>query len=69
MTSKSKTVKGGDTVLSCKKGGDSFAVTADSFSAVDFKGVVVSGEAYYVDKAVKLGATTDKPSKKKKAEK
>lgn len=56
-----KTFAGGETVLECEKktkeGTVKFKVTPDNFACVKFKGVKVSGEAYYVDKAVKLGAT------------
>lgn len=40
-----------------KKGEDKTLVTPQAFNAVpDWKDVVVSGEKYYVDKAVELGA-------------
>lgn len=41
-----------------KKGSGKVIVTPTSFNSVkEWDGVVVSGEKYYVDKAVKLGAT------------
>lgn len=50
-----KSYKGTDIVLVVK--GSKKEISADSFSCIDFKGLTVSGESYYVDKAVKLGAT------------
>lgn len=38
----------------CEKG--VIYVTPENFSAVDWDGVEVSGDKYYVDKAVSLGA-------------
>ena len=64
----------GSTVLTCRKGGNAFFVSADSFSTVDFMGaeVMPDGDQYYIDKAVSLGATVKesvKPKAKKKAKK
>lgn len=54
-------------MLSCSRGGNVFAVTADSFSAVDFNGVeVLSGDKYYADKAVASGATQEPPKATRK---
>lgn len=39
-------------------------VTPENFSAVDWNGVEVSGEKYYVDKAVSLGAHKKRRQKK-----
>ena len=56
-----KSFSGSETVLKCirkvKSGTEKFEVTPDSFSNINFKGVAVEGEKYYVDKAVKAGAT------------
>ena len=42
--------------------GDVFKVDAYDFKWLDFKNItVVSGDKYYVDKAVRLGATGKKP--------
>jgi hypothetical protein len=63
-----KSVKGGDAVLSCKRGGKSFEVTANAFSVVSFDGVeVLSGVDYYVNKAKEVGATIKTSNPKKKA--
>lgn len=64
-----KSVKGGSVVLECKKGGEAFAVTADSFSVVGFDGVeVLSGVEYYVNKAKENGAIVKAKKAKKKAQ-
>jgi len=60
------------TVLTCKRGGNVFLVSADSFSAVDFNGVTIqSGVQYYIDKAVASGADYEAPkvTRKKAAKK
>jgi len=60
MTDK-KSYKASDIVISgTKEGGAKFEVSAQSFSLVSFAGCKVSGEKYYVDKAVKLGAEKTK---------
>ena len=59
MTEK-KNYKDSDIVLTCKieKAGkiEKLQVSAQTFSMIDFRGSEVSGESYYVDKAIKLGA-------------
>lgn len=59
-----KSYKDSDIVLNCKieKNGriEKLQVSAQTFSMIDFRGATVSGEKYYVDKAVKLGASTEK---------
>lgn len=57
-----KTFKRGEVVLTASgkdSKGKSFEIkiTPQSFSTVDFVGMKVSGESYYVEKAVKAGAT------------
>jgi hypothetical protein len=52
MTDK-KSIKGSSIVLTVKDGKE---ITADSFSCINFDGLTVSGDDYYVSKAVKLGA-------------
>ena len=44
--------------------GETNVITPQTFSCVDWKGKEVSGIKYYVDKAIKLGATKPKPKKK-----
>ena len=74
-------LKRGDDVLKCsriaeyRKGQKRtsetvlFAVSAQSFSNIDFKGVtILSGTKYYIDKAVECGATKPVKKKAKKAE-
>ena len=55
-----KSYKDSDIVLTCKieKNGkiEKLQVSAQTFSMIDFRGAEVSGEKYYADKAVKLGA-------------
>ena len=59
--SKAKKFKSHDVVLKVqtKKGKQqvTYDVTPASFHTVNFEGAKVSGEDYYVDKAVKLGAS------------
>lgn len=59
--SKAKKYKSHDVVLKVetKKGKQNVAydVTPASFHTVNFEGAKVSGEAYYVEKSVKLGAS------------
>ena len=56
-TKPEKKIIGSTIVLKCVREDESkFEVSADSFSLNDFKGVKVSGEAYYVKKAKSLGA-------------
>ena len=59
------------TVLTCKRGGNAFLVSADSFSTVDFNGVAIqSGVQYYIEKAVASGASYEAPKvTRKKAKK
>lgn len=55
-------------VLTCRlSSGDTIDVYHYTFSMINFKGAeIVSGDKYYTDKAVKLGATqADKPKVKK----
>lgn len=64
----------GGTVLTCKRGGNVFFVSPDSFSAVDFMGVEImpDGYPYYMEKAIARGAfvkETPKPKSRKKTSK
>jgi hypothetical protein len=45
--------------------GDKNVITPQTFSCIDWIGKEVTGLKYYVDKAVKLGATKPKPKSKK----
>ena len=51
-----KTYKSSDIVLGYEKKGVKIVVTAGNFNLHNFDGVTVSGEDYYVAKAVKAGA-------------
>lgn len=56
MTNK-KSYKSSDIVIEAKReDGSKFRASAQSFNLNSFKGCEVSGEKYYVDKAMELGA-------------
>jgi len=56
MTDK-KTYKSSDIVIEAEReNGSKFQASAQSFKLNNFADCKVSGESYYVDKAVKLGA-------------
>lgn len=55
---KKKSFKLSDVVLTATdKKGKEYKLTPISFNTVDMRDMKVSGEAYYVDKAVSFGAT------------
>lgn len=65
--SNKKSYKGCDVVLTIHSKED-VKVTPSSFEFHDYSGVTVSGEAYYVNKALELGAKK-KAAKKKPVKK
>lgn len=61
--SNKKSYKGGDVVLTIH-GKEDLKVTPSSFDLHSYSGVTVSGETYYVSKALKLGAKKRAAKKK-----
>ena len=55
-----KKFKFSDVVLTATDGQKEYKLTPVSMATVDLRGMTVSGEDYYVTKAVALGATTSK---------
>ena len=56
-----KVIKDSDIVITgLREDGSKFRASAQSFNLNSFKGCEVSGEKYYVDKAVELGAKKSK---------
>lgn len=56
-----------EAVLKCRlSSGEELDISKGMFSLVDFKGsTVISGEKYYIEKAVSLGAEKQKKKKAK----
>lgn len=57
---KKKSFKHSDVVLTATDGKKEYKLTPVSMASINLSGMTVSGEDYYVDKAVKLGAVKAK---------